>query len=288
MSESHARTLRQLLGTDDVLVAPGVFDGLSAHLARRTGFPVLYASGGAIARSIGYPDLGLISLPEILDRLRQIVEAAERPVIADADTGYGTALHVRRTLRAYERAGLAGLHIEDQDFPKRCGHLAGKRLIPADEMAGKIRAAVDARRDPDFLVIARSDAIAVEGFEAALARARTYCEAGADMLFVEAPETEEQIAAIPKALPGPVMINMFRDGRTPFTPVQRLAEYGYRLVIVPSDLQRAVIKTMGAVLEAIRRDGDSGAVADLLATLPTRDEVVEIDRYTTWAERFGG
>ena len=288
MASRETKRLRDLLTGNGIIVAPGVFDGLSAHLARRAGFDVLYASGGAIARSIGYPDLGLTNMSEIVDRMEQIVEAAELPVIADADTGYGGAVHVRRTVRAYERAGLAGLHIEDQGFPKRCGHLAGKSLIGVKEMAGKIRAAAAARNDPDFLVIARTDAIAVEGFEAALARARAYREAGADMLFVEAPETEDQIAAIPRELPGPVMINMFRGGRTPFTPAARLRELGYALAIVPSDLQRAVIRTMEEVLRAVRRDGDSGSVAQLLADLPVRDEVVEIDRFAEWSEKYGG
>lgn len=270
------------------VVAPGVFDGLSAHLARRAGFPVIYASGGAIARSLGLPDLGLAGMSEMAERLRQIVEAADRPVLADGDTGHGTALHVRRTVRTFERAGIAGLHLEDQGFPKRCGHIAGKTLIPVSEMVGKIAAATAARRDPDFLIAARTDAIAVDGFDAAIDRAATYKEAGADILFVEAPETEEQVAEIPKRLPGPLMINMFRGGRTPFIPASRLGELGYALVIVPSDLQRAVIATMTRVLEAVRQDGDSGAVADLLSPLATRDEAVEHEDWLAWADRYGG
>ncbi len=288
MADSPTRRLRALLGAEGVIVAPGVFDGLSAHLARRAGFEVIYASGGAIARSIGLPDLGLVGLSEMIDRLGQIVAAAEVPVIADADTGYGTALHVRRTVRAYERVGVAGLHIEDQGFPKRCGHLEGKTLISVEEMANKVRAAKAAARDPDFVVIARTDAIAVEGFEAALARARAYHEAGADILFVEAPECEGEISAIPRDLPGLKMINMFRGGKTPFTPAETLRELGYKLVIVPSDLQRVAIAAMSEVLSAIRRDGDSGALAERLAPLPLRDEVVEIDRYLDWSDRFGG
>lgn len=280
--------LKELLAKRRPLVAPGVFDGLSAHLARRAGFPVLYASGGAIARSIGLPDLGLCGMAEIAERLRHIVEAADCPVLADGDTGHGTALHVRRTVRTFERAGIAGLHIEDQGFPKRCGHIAGKTLIPVTEMAGKIAAAAAARRDPDFVVAARTDSIAVEGFEAAMERAAAYKEAGADILFVEAPETERQIADIPRRLPGPLMINMFRGGRTPFVPAQRLGEMGYDLVIVPSDLQRAVVGAMAWVLDAIRRDGDSGAVMELLAPLPARDEAVEHDDWLAWADRYGG
>ena len=287
MQSSGAR-LKAALGGQTPVVAPGVFDGLSAHLARRAGFPVVYASGGAIARSMGLPDLGLVGMSEVADRLRQIVEAAQRPVLADGDTGHGTALHVRRTVRTFEQLGLAGLHIEDQGFPKRCGHIAGKSLVPTAEMAGKIAAAVAARRDPDFVVAARTDAIAVEGFEAAMTRAVAYREAGADLLFIEAPEDEAQMLEIPRRLPGPLMINMFRGGRTPFTPVGRLGEMGYHLVIVPSDLQRAVIRAMTDMLAAIRRDGDSTAVAELLAPLPARDEAVDHDDWLAWAERYGG
>jgi len=280
--------LKDLMAKQAPLLAPGVFDGLSAGMARQAGFAAVYASGGAIARSLGLPDLGLVGLAEMAARLGQITEAAALPVLADGDTGHGTALQVRRTVRAFEAAGIAGLHIEDQGFPKRCGHLAGKSLIAAPEMADKIKAAADARRDDDFIIAARSDAIAVEGFEAALERAAAYREAGADILFVEAPETPEQIAAIPRRLSGPLMINMFRGGRTPFTPAAKLGELGYQLVIIPSDLQRAAIRAMSDVLAAIRRDGDSGAVAELLCSLPQRDEVVEQDRWLDFADRFGG
>ena len=285
---SAGALLRTALKDHAPVVAPGVFDGLSAHLARRAGFAAVYASGGAIARSMGLPDLGLAGMAEVAGRLGEIVEAAECPVLADGDTGHGTALHVRRTVQTFERLGLAGLHIEDQGFPKRCGHLEGKSLIPTAEMAGKIAAAVAARRDPDFVIAARTDAIAVEGFDAAMARAATYKDAGADLLFVEAPETGEQIAEIPSRLPGPLMINMFRDGRSPFTPLRRLEELGYQLVIVASDLQRAVIRVMSDVLAAIHKDGDSGAAADLLGPLHQRDEAVKHDDWLAWADRFGG
>jgi len=285
---SPGALLRTALKDQPPVVAPGVFDGLSAHLARRAGFAAVYASGGAIARSMGLPDLGLAGMAEVAGRLREIVEAAGCPVLADGDTGHGTALHVRRTVQTFERLGLAGLHIEDQGFPKRCGHIEGKSLIPTTEMAAKIAAAVAARRDPDFVIVARTDAIAVEGFDAAMARGAAYREAGADMLFVEAPETEEQVVEIPRRVPGPLMINMFRGGRTPFTPPRRLAELGYQLVIVASDLQRAAIRAMTDVLTAIRNDGDSGAVADLLGPLHQRDEAVGHEEWLAWAERFGG
>jgi len=270
------------------LVAPGVFDGLSAGMVKRAGFAAVYASGGAIARSMGLPDLGLVTMAEMAARLGQIVEAAGLPVLADGDTGHGTSLHVRRTLRSFEAAGIAGLHLEDQGFPKRCGHLAGKSLVATGEMTDKIKAATDARRDEDFLIAARSDAIAVEGFEAALERAQAYKDAGADILFVEAPETPEQIETIPQRLEGPLMINMFKGGRTPFTPVERLGELGYSLVIIPSDLQRVVIQSMADVLEVIKRDGDSGALSDRLCPLPERDVVVDQDDWLSFAERYGG
>jgi 2-methylisocitrate lyase-like PEP mutase family enzyme len=280
--------LKRLMAESAPLVAPGIYDGLSAAMARRAGFSALYASGGAIARSMGLPDLGLVSMNEMAQRLAQIVEAAAIPVLADADTGHGTALHVRRTVRSFEAVGIAGLHIEDQGFPKRCGHLAGKNLAPMAEMVGKIEAAVEARRDPDFLIAARSDAIAVEGFEAAMERAAAYKAAGADILFVEAPETPEQIEAIPERLPGPLMINMFRGGRTPAMPLERLGALGYGLVIIPSDLQRATILAMQRVLAAISADGDSTAADALLAPLPDRDEAVEQDDWLDFAARHGG
>ncbi len=285
---SSCAQLRAALQDHPPVIAPGVFDGLSAHLARRAGFEAVYASGGAIARSMGLPDLGLAGMAEVAGRLREIVEAAQCPVLADGDTGHGTALHVRRTVQTFERSGVAGLHIEDQGFPKRCGHIAGKSLIATDEMVGKIAAAAAARRDPDFAIVARSDAIAVEGFDSAVARAAAYKEAGADLLFVEAPETEDQVAEIARRLPGPLMINMFRGGRTPFMPPRRLGELGYQLVIVASDVQRAAIRSISEVLAAIRRDGDSGAVADLLGPLDARDAAVEHDDWLAWADRFGG
>ncbi len=282
------RAFKRLMTDQAPLLAPGAFDGLSAAMVRRAGFHAVYASGGAIARSMGLPDLGLVGMAEMAARLAQIVDSAGLPVLADADTGHGTSLHVRRTVRSFEAAGIAGLHIEDQGFPKRCGHLAGKSLIGAAEMTDKIKAAVDARRDDDILIAARSDAIAVEGFDAALQRAEAYREAGADILFLEAPETPHQIAEIPRRLGGPVMINMFRGGRTPFTATAELGALGYSLVIVPSDLQRAVIRCMGEVLEALARDGDSSAVAELLCPLPERDVVIEQDDWLDFAERYGG
>jgi 2-methylisocitrate lyase-like PEP mutase family enzyme len=280
--------LRELLAREELLVAPGVFDGLSARLAERAGAEVVYASGGAIARAAGYPDLGLLGVGEVLARLTQIAEAVTVPVIADADTGYGNALNVQRTVRAFERAGVAALHLEDQESPKRCGHYEGKTLVPAAEMVGKLRAALEARSDPDLVIIARTDAIAVEGLDPALVRAQAYAEAGADMLFVEAPESEAQIVAIAERLPGPKLINVFRGGKTPLLPSARLAALGYRVAILPSDLQRAAIRAMQETLEAIRRDGNAAAVDDRLATFAERDGIVGLDEYQALDARYGG
>ncbi|MBE0531855.1 MAG: isocitrate lyase/PEP mutase family protein [Rhodospirillales bacterium] len=266
--------LRAFIARGDTLVAPGAYDGLSARLVEQAGFKAVYASGGAISRAAGMPDLGLLGMSEVVERLETMVEAVAIPVIADADTGYGNALNVQRTVRAFERAGVAGFHIEDQSFPKRCGHYDDKALVPAAEMALKIRAARDAAHDPDLVIIARTDALAVEGFEAAIARAEAYREAGADVLFVEAPESEEQIVEIARRLPTPKLINMFEGGKTPLVSEARLRELGYAIVIIPSDLQRAAIRAMRETLAMIRRDGHSGALRERMVSFKDREGVV--------------
>ncbi|UCA48019.1 oxaloacetate decarboxylase [Streptomyces sp. WA6-1-16] len=271
--------LRRLIEGDGIHVAPGAYDGLSARLVEESGSELLYASGGAIARSCGIPDIGLLSLTEVAARIEQMVDVTSLPVIADADTGFGNAVNAVRTLALYERIGVAGLHIEDQTFPKRCGHLDDKSLVPTDEMARKVRALAEARTDPDFVLIARTDAIATEGLDAAIERARAYAEAGADVIFVEAPETVEQIEEIAARVPQPKLINMFHGGKTPLVPRDRLRELGYRLIIVPSDLQRAMITAVRRTLEAINRDGDSGAVREDLASFSDRERIVRTAEY---------
>ncbi|MFB8140333.1 isocitrate lyase/PEP mutase family protein [Streptomyces parvus] len=271
--------LRRLIESDGIHVAPGAYDGLSARLVEESGSELLYASGGAIARSCGIPDIGLLGLTEVAARIEQMVDVTSLPVIADADTGFGNAVNAVRTLALYERIGVAGLHIEDQTFPKRCGHLDDKSLVSTDEMARKVRALAEARTDPDFVLIARTDAIAAEGLDAAIERAHAYAEAGADVIFVEAPETVEQIEEIAARIPQPKLINMFHGGRTPLVPRDRLRELGYRLIIVPSDLQRAVITAIRRTLEAINRDGDSGAVREDLASFAERERIVRTAEY---------
>ena len=280
--------LRTLLGTGDVIVAPGVWDGLSSRLVARAGFSAVYATGGGIARSMGYPDLGLLSLSEIVDRLANIVEHAGVPVIADADTGYGNALNTQRAVREFERAGVAALHLEDQTFPKRCGHYDDKSVISASEMAQKLRAARDATGDADLVLIARTDALAIEGLDAAIARAHVYAAAGADVIFVEAPVSIDQIETIAHRVPQPKLINMFQGGKTPLVPVARLKTLGYQIVIIPSDMQRAAIRAMDDVLAALARDGSCAALADRMATFKEREDVVDTAGWLARAAKYGG
>ncbi len=270
--------LRQHLA-DGIVVAPGAYDGMSARLVALAGFNAVYASGGAIARAAGYPDIGLLSFTEVMDRVEKIVDASGLPVVADADTGFGGSANVERTVRIMERAGVAGFHIEDQSFPKRCGHLDDKSLVDVEEMCRKVHIARQTLSDPDTLVIARTDAIAVEGFDAAITRAERYLKAGADMIFVEAPETLAQIRAIADRLPGLKLINMFYGGKTPLVPLPELAAMGYRLAIIPSDLQRAAIHAMQATLAAIKQTGDSSALAEQLTSFKEREAIVQTQRY---------
>jgi 2-methylisocitrate lyase-like PEP mutase family enzyme len=286
VSARPAAALRQLIEGRGIVVAPGVYDGLSARLARHAGFAAVYATGGGIARSMGYPDLGLLGMAEVIERVAGIVEHAGVPVIADADTGYGNALNTRRAVREFARAGVAALHLEDQTFPKRCGHLDDKTVVPIVEMTQKLRAAREAAGDTGLVLIARTDALAVEGLEAAIERARAYVQAGADVIFVEAPTTEAQIEAVARRVPGPKLINMFEGGKTPLVPLERLDALGFRIVIIPSDLQRAAIRAMQETLAAIKRDGNSRAVAERMATFAERETIVGTPEYLRLDERY--
>jgi len=271
-------SLRELLAGDRLIVAPGVYDGLSARIAAAAGFDALYVSGGAIARSMGYPDIGLVTLSEMVKRIEEIRDVTGAlPLVADADTGYGNALGVQRTVRSYARLGVAALHLEDQVAPKRCGHYANKEIVSEAEMVGKIRAAVDARGADGPLIIARTDARAVVDLDEALRRARSYAVAGADVLFVEAPQSEAEITRIARELDIPLLINMFAGGRTPQVPPERLEALGYRLMIVPSDLQRAAIHAMQEAAGELRRSGTTAAVRERLVSFAERERVVGKD-----------
>jgi len=271
--------LRALFNSGRITVAPGAYDGLSARLVEQAGFAAIYASGGAIARSAGVPDLGLLSVSAIADRFASMADVVGAPIIADADTGYGNALNAQAAARAFERAGIAAFHVEDQTFPKKCGHYDDKSIVSTKEMVQKLKAVRDALHDTDFVLIARTDAIAVEGLLAALDRAAAYLEAGADVSFVEAPTSETEIAEIAKRLPGWKLINMFEGGKTPLLPVSRLQALGYQLVIIPSDTQRAAIKAMQRVLIAIARDGGAVAMRGDMATFAEREAVIDTAAY---------
>jgi len=271
--------LRALFNSGRITVAPGAYDGLSARLVEQAGFAAIYASGGAIARSAGVPDLGLLSVSAIADRFASMADVVGAPIIADADTGYGNALNAQAAARAFERAGIAAFHVEDQTFPKKCGHYDDKSIVSTKEMVQKLKAVRDALHDTDFVLIARTDAIAVEGLLAALDRAAAYLEAGADVSFVEAPTSETEIAEIAKRLPGWKLINMFEGGKTPLLPVSRLQALGYQLVIIPSDTQRAAIKAMQRVLIAIARDGSAVAMRGDMATFAEREAVIDTAAY---------
>ncbi|HEV7456860.1 MAG TPA: oxaloacetate decarboxylase [Roseococcus sp.] len=287
MSASPGARLRARLEQGLPTVAPGAYDGLSARLVAEAGFPALYASGGAIARSLGVPDLGLLGMEQVVERVAAMCDAVEIPVIADADTGYGNALNTQRAVQAFERAGVAAIHLEDQQFPKRCGHYEDKALVSTAEMAGKLRAARDAARDPDFVLIARTDAIAVEGLDGALARAQAYREAGADVIFVEAPTSVAQIERIAREVPGPKLMNMFHGGKTPIMPAEELARMGYGIVIIPSDLQRAAIHAMRATLAAIARDGTSMAMAERMVSFTERERIIGTHHWLERDARYG-
>ena len=282
---NRVETLRALIATDDVHVAPGCFDGLSARLIEQAGFRIAYASGGAISRGAGMPDLGLLSVSEIADRMAQIADAVEIPVIADADTGYGNALNARRAVKQFIRAGVAAIHLEDQTFPKKCGHYDDKSIVSTNSFTQKLKAVKDAAGD-DLILIARTDGLAVEGFEATIARCHAYAEAGADVIFFEAPQTVEQIEKVARLLPYPKLLNMFHGGKTPMVPLPRLREWGYRLVIVPSDLQRAAIFAMQQTLAAIAADGDSMKVADRMVSFKDRERIVGTEHWNELNERY--
>jgi 2-methylisocitrate lyase-like PEP mutase family enzyme len=252
---SAGARLRELLDGSELVVAPGAYDCLTARIVQDAGFPAVYMTGAGTAASLGYPDYGLLTMCEMAANAARIAGAVAVPVIADADTGFGNELNVVRTVREYAAAGVGALHIEDQVFPKRCGHVDRKRVIGAGEFLSKIRAAAENRPDPDLVLIARTDARAVLGFEDAVERANRAIEAGADIAFVEAPETLEELADIPRRVEGPCLLNVVAAGRTPDVSMQQAAELGYRLVIVPVLLLAAVLAAADAALAGLAATG---------------------------------
>ena len=252
---TKAARLRALLRGEKIVVAPGAYDGLTARLIASAGFDAAYMPGAGTAAGLGYPDYGLLTMTEMAENAGRIAAASGLPVIADADTGFGNELNVYRTVQEYERRGVAGLHIEDQTFPKKCGHLDGKAVVPEQEFVAKIRAAVSARREKDFLIIARSDARAINGMEDAAARCNAALEAGADMAFFEAAQSVEEVAAVPKLVRGPCLLNMVWGGKTPLVDIAAAEAMGYKLVILSGILFKNVIGVCDQALRELRETG---------------------------------
>ncbi len=287
---TKARRLRELLAGPGPVIAPGVYDCISARIVERAGFPAAFISGAAVTASIlGYPDVGLQTMPEILNQARNIARSVEIPVIADVDTGYGNALNVIRTVREFEAAGVAGIFIEDQTFPKRCGHFEGKQVIPAEEMVVKIRAACEARRDRDFVIIGRTDARALYGLEHAIERGIMYAEAGADVIFIEALLTVEEMEKVARSIPKPVQANLNEGSKTPMVPVQKLHELGFKLITYSGLLQRAAIRSMQNALEVLKREGTTESLHPAqICDLVERSALLDLEAFYELEERLYG
>lgn len=269
--------LRERLARGDIIVAPGIFDGLSGLIASQAGFEALYLSGASIAYTrFGRSDIGLVSMTEVADTLGVIRERIDTPVIVDADTGFGNALNVQRTVKLFERNGAAAIQLEDQSNPKRCGHLDGKTLVSAAEMVGKIKAALDARRSDETLIVARTDAIAVEGFDAAMDRADRYAEAGCDILFIEAPRTREEMGAVTSRFGNrvPLLANMVEGGKTPLLSADELAGIGYRVAIFPGGLTRALARSMTDYFASLRRHGTTDPYRDRMLDFNALNDLI--------------
>ena len=269
------RRLRDLLGRPGPLVLPGCSDALTARLAAQAGFEAIYATGAGIANALlGLPDVGLTTMTEIVEQVGRITSTVDVPVVADLDTGFGNGLNVRRAVAEIERAGAAGAQIEDQVFPKRCGHFDGKEVVSLAEMLARVRAALDARRDPAFVVVARTDALAVEGFEAAVERGRAFAAAGADLVFVEAPISLDELAALPGLIPAPLVVNMVEGGRTPLLGAAELGAMGYRVVLFANTALRAGALAVRDALVELRATGDSRGLVDRLLSWEDRQALV--------------
>jgi 2-methylisocitrate lyase-like PEP mutase family enzyme len=282
-------TFRKRLLQNQVVVAPGVYDPLTASLATEAGFEGLYLSGAAVAYTrLGRPDIGLVTMSEVVDTIAQVRDRVPTPLVVDADNGYGNALNVQRTVRLFERAGATAIQLEDQSFPKRCGHMQDKSIIPATEMAGKIKAAVDARASEETVIIARTDAIAVEGFQPAIERARLYAEAGADVLFVEAPKSREQLAAVTTALGSlrPLLANMVEGGETPLSSAQDLGSLGFRLVIFPGGIVRALARTAQEYYRSLHAHGTNEPFRNRMLDFAALNRLIGTPEILALGERY--
>lgn len=272
--------LRMRIASRPILVAPGAYDALFATLVQRAGFEAVYLTGSGVSYStLAAPDIGLVTADAMAAKVRELSAAVEIPIIADADTGYGDESNIARTVREYERGGAAAIQIEDQVAPKRCGHYSGKQVVEVGEMTARLQAALSARTDPDFMVIARTDAASVIGFHAALERAAAYADAGADMIFLEAPATREELAAVPSACDVPAMANIVEGGRTPILPASELEQMGYRLVIYPNAITRTVTRAAQDMLAGLRDDGSTIEHLDRMLTFAELTDLLGGERW---------
>jgi 2-methylisocitrate lyase-like PEP mutase family enzyme len=289
MLGEHAKRLRLRLEEPGPILTPGVYDALSASLVAEAGFDAAYLSGASIAYTkLGRPDIGLVSAAEVADAIAHIRERVDIPLIVDADTGFGNALNVQRTVKTFERMGASAIQLEDQSMPKRCGHLTGKSLISKEEMVGKIKAALDARIDENTIIVARTDAIGVEGFDAAIDRAQAFAEAGCDVLFIEAPASADQIDKISVLFKGkiPLLANMVEGGTTPITPAERLNELGFRIVIYPGALVRGVVWTTQRLLASLRENGTTANYRDKMLDISGLNDVIGTRALLAAGERY--
>ena len=279
--------LRNLLKADGLIVAPGATTALFAHLVELAGFDVVYATGAGVANmNLGVPDIGLATMTESLEVMKRMNDATKLPVIADIDNGFGNAVMVHRTVREYTACGIAGLQLEDQQLPKRCGHFDGKAIISKEEMVSKIKAAKDAMLDPETVLIARTDAVAVNGFDDAIDRANAYLEAGADMLFVEAPTSADMMRTIPAAIKAPHLANMVEGGKTPAIPNKELADMGFKMVLYANAPLKAAVKGVKDLLAHLKKEGTTGNADHLMITMRERNEITNFDYFKDLETKF--
>ena len=280
--EGRNAALRKGLSGNALVVAPGSYDCITARLVEQAGFGATYVTGSGVSLSaLGAPDVALMSFDEVLDRIRRIADSVSIPVIADVDTGYGGPLNIARTAMEMERSGVSAIQLEDQDWPKKCGHEPGRKLVSIDEMCGRLKAATDVRRDENFVIIARTDARSDLGIEAALERGEIYAENGADVVFVESPESEEELARVADSLSVPALVNMVEGGRTPMLPASRLEALGFRLAIYPNSLTRLIGKVGADLMNSLRRDGHTLAMRD---DMLDHRQLWNLFDYPTWVE----
>lgn len=282
------KKLRSLLKKPGIIVAPGAHDAITAKIIEGVGgFQAVYMTGSGTAMSlIGEPDVGLLTMTEMVTHARNISNATSLPLIADADTGFGNAINVMRTIREYERASVAAIHIEDQTTPKKCGHFEGKQIVSENEMVGKIRAAVDAREDPDFVIVARTDARAILGVEEAVKRAQAYVIAGADVIFFEAPQSVEELKIIVRSIKAPLMVNMDEGTKTPLLTVQELEKMGFKIVIFPRSAPSAVLKTTQELMQMLKETGTTKGFINRIVTFEERNVITGLAKYYEMEKKY--